>query len=39
VKIDDISKTLLEVSNMNYNVSEEVLSKNIKQFILKQAFY
>lgn len=39
IKITDIQQLFTEISNLNLNLSEEVLSANIKEFIRRNAFY
>ena len=39
LNIIDIQQLLTEISNMNLNISDEVLNKNLKEFIRRNAFY
>lgn len=39
IKISDINELLTEVSNLNLNISNDILESNIKGFIEKNVFY
>lgn len=39
LNIIDVQQLLTEISNMNLNISDEVLNKNLKEFIRRNAFY
>lgn len=35
----DVSNVLAEINNMNFNIDEDVLKKNLKDFIMQQALF
>lgn len=39
LNIIDVQQLLTEISNMNLNISDEILNKNLKEFIRRNAFY
>ena len=39
INIIEIQKVLAEISNLNLNIDEKVLSANLQEFIRRQAFY
>lgn len=39
LNIIDVQQLLTEISNMNLNISDEVLNSNLKEFIRRNAFY
>ena len=39
LNITDVQQLLTEISNMNLNISDEVLNSNLKEFIRRNAFY
>ena len=34
-----VNDILSDLSNMNYNIDDEILNSNLKEFIKRQAFY
>lgn len=37
IDLSQVNETLMEVQNMNFNIDESILKKNLKDFILQQA--
>ena len=37
--MSDVNELLVEVSNLNLNLSDDILNANLKEFIRRNAFY